>query len=83
MHYSIIGVGLGRMGLYMSTYGARTGVTTVKVLVKALCRILQRHSIAINAWIVAHLTTPERERVQNAFSGILAVCDIIQVIPDD
>lgn len=66
-----------------TTYGKRTGVTTLRVAVKALCHLLLAYQPKIEKWIDLNQTVPNANTVKAWLNGAAAVCTILLATPDD
>ena len=64
-------------------YNKRTGVTSLKKFVKALCKVYQKFKPSIDGWIDANIEEPRRTTVKASLNDIVVACNIIEVIPDD
>lgn len=67
----------------MAEYGARTGVTTLIKVVRALCRLYLTYSAKINAWVNTAIPSGDRATVLAWLAGIAAVCAILEAATDD
>ncbi len=70
----------------MARYGQRTGVTTLKHLVKGLCHLYLGFKPWIDAWVIANVPNipePNREMVLGWLNQIVTVCNILNPIADD
>jgi len=64
-------------------YGQRTGVTTMRLLVKKLCAILIKFAPTIDNWVDTIPSSTDRATVRAFFVAAQAACLIIQTTPDD
>lgn len=65
------------------TYGKRTGVTTTRVLVNSLCRLLLRYGAKIRNWVNTAVDPIYREETLAWLDSATTVCAILQDTPDD
>jgi len=66
-----------------TTYGKRTGVTTLRVAVKALCHLLLAYQPKIERWITLNQSAANAATVIAWLNGAAAVCTILLATPDD
>lgn len=64
-------------------YGKRTGVTTLKKAVVALCNLWDKYKQPIKDWIQTNTTEEKAASVIAALDDMQVACDIIRIIPDD
>ena len=64
-------------------YGKRTGVTTLRVAVKALCHLLLAYQPKIERWITLNQSFSNAATVIAWLNGASAVCTILLATPDD
>lgn len=67
----------------IANYGKRTGVTTLKKLVLALCDLYNKYKPSIDAWIDANVDFPTNVTVKANLADMQVACNIIRIIPDD
>lgn len=65
------------------TYGKRTGVTTVRLIVKSLCHLRLAYGPKIDAWVVSQMSPANAATVLAWFAAADAVCTILLATPDD
>lgn len=66
------------------TYGKRTGVTTLLVLIKHMCRLFLVFENKIVAWIAASaLSTDNKSICYVWIATTKTVCSLLTSIPDD
>lgn len=68
---------------FSATYGKRTGVTTLKKLVQALCELYDHFRPLINGWVDANFASPKRETVLAWLSALSDICLFIGEVADD
>lgn len=64
-------------------YGSRTGVTTLKRYVKLLCNLYNTFKSKIDAWVRANTAEPTTSTALAGLQAIVALCAIIEGLPDD
>lgn len=69
--------------VYSSTYGKRTGVTTLKKLVKTLCDLYDAFRAHIINWVDSQMSPEDAAVVKAWLEALTVVCLVITLTPDD
>lgn len=65
-------------------YGRRTGVTSLKRQVVALCKLYEAFKPLIDLWVTATFTdTSDLAKVRTLLDSLVLACNIIKTAPDD
>lgn len=65
-------------------YSRRTGVTTFRALIVALCKLYEKFKPTITTWINVNIVDPTYKTQVESFLGLLSdVCYIVGVTLDD
>jgi len=67
----------------MATYGKKTGVTTLRVEVKALCRLLLRYGTKIRNWVNTEVDVIYRAETLAWLDAASNICTILLSAEDD
>jgi len=67
----------------MPAYYAKTGVTTLRVLVKRVCRLFLSYGTKINDWIDTMPDPADRATIRAWIIATQAACTILLATPDD
>jgi len=67
----------------MAVYGSRTGVTTLRNLIKTVCRLNLKYGAAINNWINTEVDVIYRAEALSILASLNTLCSILQNTPDD
>lgn len=69
--------------VYSTTYGKRTGVTTLKKLVKLVCDLYDTFRPHIIAWVDNQMSPEDATAVKAWLDALTTVCLVITQTPDD
>lgn len=67
----------------MASYGARTGVTTLKKYVELLCHVYTVFSPKIRAWVSTNVDAGSHTLVFTFLDSLSGVCAAIKAAEDD